>query len=161
MSYHYRRRDEALHLMDGDRLVDVIPADGHFAILYDADGRHETSMPTILRHGEAEQVLSYYRKTWTTMQRAQPTKEGLQIAAIVRTMLGPIRDPRSSKDVLREMADDLTLVTLTVAEMTEAIIEEVNACLVCSNRIGRFEERLADLRDAAAGPADMDLQPGF
>jgi hypothetical protein len=152
MDLKYQLNDDGeLDLMDGDDVVFSIPASEDFAILYDTDGRHPGSLATILKHGPADLVLAAYQKTWNTLQRAQSTTKGELVAAIVGPALGAAGDPRSSKEVLRSMADDLEMIKIPVAEMSPAVIEEVNACLACSNRIGKFEERLEEIRSEEAG----------
>jgi hypothetical protein len=50
---------------------------------------------------------------------------------------------------LARLANDLELIEIPVAAMTDAVVEELNACLACSGRVGKIKERLGILAQAA------------
>lgn len=147
----YRLEDAgALALVRCDQPVVVIPPDGSLGLLIDTEARLEGAGVggTLVAHGSAEEVLRRYRQDWAKMQRCDI---GPEWAALLATKNLSASDVRNE---LRGMAADLEMVTIPVAELNEAMVEEINACMETSGRVGRLKERLETIRaEAPAAPS--------
>jgi hypothetical protein len=136
-----RAPDGSLNLMRGDEIVLSIPPDGSIAIYFDNGDRHgDDGNAILMKHGPAEDVLARFRQDWSTFQKGEPTKEG----AAMFEAIGLSAD--GFRTMTREIVADLRMVEIPAAEADERILEEVNACLSITGRVGGLEARIETLR---------------
>ena len=122
-----------LELIYGDQTILRIAKDKSFGILYDTGVR--LGMATLLKHGAAESVRAYHRDAWNKFNRGpDPSTQDMDPA--VRSFL---------VETGRALADEMRMMDISVASLTSEAVDEINACLRTSGRIGKLAERLAEL----------------
>ena len=150
MEYRYTLDELGdLVLMDGDDVVLSIHANDSFAIFYDTDGRHDSSMATVLRHGASNLVNAAYQQHLMQLSRLEFSPAGQKVVdQAVGIMGGGYRAPVQHEMTLmaRSMAADLEMLVIPVAELNDDLLEEINACLAISGRVGKLRNRIEDLR---------------
>lgn len=108
-------------------------------------------MATILKHGDAELVRRHHQRHWSAIQHAAVSPQANEISAIVQSVLGEA-DTRTGREILREVAGDLVMISIPIAVLTQDMVDEFNACLETTGRIANFQQRVEDLQRKPAGP---------
>lgn len=122
MDYRYQLMpDRSLHFLCDGQTISVIPSDGEIGILYERFD-DEDPMAILHKHGNAQ----------TIRQRHAAMAGALHSAG------------------LDDVALRLTTLVLPIPRLTPAIVEELNACIDISGRVGLFEQRIAAMRGSHA-----------
>lgn len=146
MQYHISETGD-LHLQDGEDVILTIPSDGSLGIYFERADPTDGTGGILLKHGSAENVLRCYQRDWAKLQRVESNPEASRVLNALGLAQG------LQKDSIRSIIQDLEMITIPVAELNDAIVDEVNACLAISGRVGKLRERLEAIRAETAAPA--------
>lgn len=133
-----RTEDGGLAFYRNDEALFTIPKDGKLGLFYE-NGSGDI-MGTLHKHGPAEDVLKYYQVYWK--QARTERLSGMESV--------PYLNRAFINETLDQIIEGMEMAEVTVSDLTDEAIEEINKCIHISGYVSGLKGRLEEMMVAPA-----------